>query len=77
MLYYRLQEWRRKKALELKVAAFMVLHNKVLPSICAYLPTTAEELLRIPSLGRRRTDKYGADTLQLVAGYKKEKHIKP
>lgn len=77
VLYYRLQEWRRKKALELKVAAFMVLHNKVLLSICAYLPTTAEELLRIPSLGRRSIDKYGADILQLVAGYKKEKHIKP
>ena len=55
----------------------MVLHNKVLLSICAYLPTTAEELLRIPSLGRRSIDKYGADILQLVAGYKKEKHIKP
>ena len=38
---------------------------------------TAEELLRIPSLGRRSIDKYGADILQLVAGYKKEKHIKP
>ena len=72
-----MQEWRRKKALELKVAAFMVLHNKVLLSICAYLPTTAEELLRIPSLGRRSIDKYGADILQLVSAYKNEKNIKP
>ena len=67
VLYYRLQEWRRKKALELKVAAFIVLHNKVLLSICAYLPTTAEELLRIVPL-RRLGRRAGAERLTLKGG---------
>ena len=76
VLYYRFQEWRKQMSLELKVPAYIVMHNKVLLSLCAYLPSTVEELRRIPSLGQRTIDKYGAAILQMVKAYKKEKNIK-
>ncbi len=72
VLYYRLQQWRKQLAEEREVQPFIILHNKVLMALCNYVPTSPEELLRIPSFGQRALQQYGADLLKLMNDYRAE-----
>ena len=72
VLYYRLQQWRSQLAQERDVPAYTILHNKVLMALCNYVPTSAEEMLRIPSFGQRALQQYGADLLKLMDDYRTE-----
>ena len=64
-----LKEWRREKARELNVSAYIVINNRVLQSIANALPACAEELLAIHGVGPATLERFGADILSLVENY--------
>lgn len=64
-----LKEWRREKARELNVSAYIVINNRVLQSIANALPAGAEELLAIHGVGPATLERYGAEILSLVESY--------
>lgn len=66
-LFERLREWRKSRADEEKVPAFVVFTDATLQLIAEVRPTTEPELLRISGIGRSKLEKYGDDVLALLA----------
>ena len=65
-LFDRLREWRKERAGEESVPAFVVFTDATLQLIAEHKPRTPEALLRINGIGRSKLERYGEDVLQLV-----------
>jgi DNA helicase-2/ATP-dependent DNA helicase PcrA len=65
-LFERLREWRKERAGEESVPAFVVFTDATLQLIAEHRPTTAEGLLKISGIGRSKLDRYGEDVLTLL-----------
>ena len=59
-------QWRREKAKELKLSAFIILTNRTLLTISDAAPLSAEELLAIRGFGNILYERYGEDILRIV-----------
>lgn len=68
-LYERLAEWRREKAKEEGVAAFMILGNKTLVCLANETPQDEDDLLSIPGIGKKKKADYGADLLNIINSF--------
>lgn len=68
-LYQELLKWRREKAREKDVAAFMILGSKTLVTLANEAPQTEEDLLTIPGIGKQKKGDYGADLLEIIRNY--------
>ncbi len=66
-LFERLREWRKARADEEKVPAFVVFNDATLQLIAEVRPTSERELLKITGIGRSKLEKYGEDVLGLLA----------
>ena len=71
-LFEALRQWRLDKAKENNVAAFVIMHQKVLVQIAATLPENEKELIKIKGVGKTTIEKYGQDILGIVNEYKKQ-----
>ncbi|MCD9873814.1 ATP-dependent DNA helicase UvrD2 [Streptomyces guryensis] len=67
-LYERLREWRADQAQRSGQPAFCVFTDKTLMAIAEAAPDEEGELARIPGVGVRKLNRYGADVLALCAG---------
>ncbi|MEV6946477.1 ATP-dependent DNA helicase UvrD2 [Streptomyces sp. NPDC051172] len=67
-LYERLREWRADQAQRSGQPAFCIFTDKTLMAIAEAAPDEAGELARIPGVGVRKLNRYGADVLALCAG---------
>ncbi|HEX5566500.1 MAG TPA: ATP-dependent DNA helicase UvrD2, partial [Streptomyces sp.] len=67
-LYERLREWRSAQARQLGQPAYCVFTDKTLMAIAESLPDNEAELSRIPGVGNRKLQRFGADVLALCAG---------
>lgn len=63
-LFQRLREVRRELAGD--SPAYVVATNACLEEICRRRPTTREELLEVPGMGRRKVERYGDGLLEAV-----------
>jgi superfamily II DNA helicase RecQ len=62
-----LKAWRLEEAKKHAVPAFTIFPDKTLRAIADHAPTTEEELLEVPGMGRKLLEKYGAQVLKLIA----------
>ena len=62
-----LTDWRRQRAKDDAVPAYVVLNNKTLDAIAASAPTSLVELSAVPGIGPSRLDQYGDEILGVVA----------
>ncbi|WP_247613363.1 HRDC domain-containing protein, partial [Streptomyces galbus] len=67
-LYERLRSWRAVQARRSGQPAFCVFTDKTLMAIAETVPEEPGELARIPGVGVRKLNRYGADVLALCAG---------
>ncbi|WP_107122018.1 ATP-dependent DNA helicase UvrD2 [Streptomyces sp. DSM 15324] len=67
-VYERLREWRERQARRAGQPAFCVFTDKTLMAIAEAVPDDAGELARIPGVGVRKLNRYGADVLAICAG---------
>ena len=67
-LYERLREWRAVQAQRSGQPAFCVFTDKTLMAIAEAVPDDEHELARIPGVGMRKLNRYGADVLTICAG---------
>ena len=67
-LYERLREWRGGQAKALGQPAYCVFTDKTLLAIAETVPGDETELSRIPGVGARKLERFGADVLALCAG---------
>lgn len=65
-LFDRLRDWRRERATEDGVPAYVVFTDKTLEAIAEFRPTTAEGLLRISGVGPAKVERYGEDLLAIL-----------
>lgn len=65
-LFERLREWRKTRAEEEKVPAFVVFTDATLQLIAEHKPRTPEALLRVNGIGRSKLERYGDEVLTLV-----------
>ncbi|WP_406006873.1 ATP-dependent DNA helicase UvrD2 [Streptomyces sp. NBC_00637] len=67
-LYERLRDWRADQARRAGQPAFCVFTDKTLMAIAETVPEEDGELARIPGVGVRKLNRYGADVLAICAG---------
>nr|WP_169801296.1 ATP-dependent DNA helicase UvrD2 [Streptomyces kanamyceticus] len=67
-LYERLREWRSGQASRLGQPAYCVFTDKTLIAIAEAVPDDEGELARIPGVGVRKFNRFGADVLAICAG---------
>ncbi|MFE0514734.1 ATP-dependent DNA helicase UvrD2 [Streptomyces sp. NPDC058964] len=67
-LYERLREWRAEQARRSGQPAFCVFTDKTLMAIAEAVPDDDGELARIPGVGARKLNRYGAEVLAICAG---------
>ncbi|WP_106968361.1 ATP-dependent DNA helicase UvrD2 [Streptomyces canus] len=67
-LYERLRDWRAVQAQRSGQPAFCVFTDKTLMAIAEAVPDDEHELARIPGVGLRKLNRYGADVLTICAG---------
>ncbi|GGJ10500.1 ATP-dependent DNA helicase UvrD2 [Streptomyces brasiliensis] len=67
-LYERLRTWRQDQAVRSGQPAFCVFTDKTLIAIAEAAPEDDAELARIPGVGVRKLNRYGADVLAICAG---------
>src|SRR5690625_3844927 len=65
-VYNYLKAWRRDKADQLNIPAFMICHNSELMSIAKARPKSPEELLQIRCFGEQKTTRYGEDIIVMI-----------
>ncbi|MGX5187667.1 ATP-dependent DNA helicase UvrD2 [Streptomyces avermitilis] len=71
-LYERLREWRAVQAQRSGQPAFCVFTDKTLMAIAEAVPDDEGDLARIPGVGVRKLNRYGADVLSICAGQEVE-----
>ena len=74
-LFRELRQWRNNKAKDEGIAPFQVLHQKTLIQIAVHLPDTVAALKTVKGIGKRLAEKYGAEIVTLVAGYRQRHDI--
>ncbi|MEU9555953.1 ATP-dependent DNA helicase UvrD2 [Streptomyces fumanus] len=67
-VYERLRAWRAVQARRSGQPAFCVFTDKTLMAIAETVPEDEHELARVPGVGARKTNRYGADVLAICAG---------
>ena len=65
-LFEALRLWRRGVAQAQSVPAYVVADDRTLAGIAARRPSSEEELLDVPGMGRSRVERYGTDILRIV-----------
>ncbi|MFC5718778.1 ATP-dependent DNA helicase UvrD2 [Streptomyces gamaensis] len=67
-LHERLHRWRAERASAVGQPAYCVFTDRTLLAIAENVPDSEAELARIPGVGKRKLDAYGAEVLALCAG---------
>lgn len=67
-LWEALREKRRELAESQGVPPYVIFHDKTLQAMAETLPTTIDEFARLPGVGERKLNKYGAAFLQVIGG---------
>ncbi len=65
-LFERLREWRKARAAEDSIPAFMVFTDATLQLIAEHKPRSEQALLRVNGVGQSKLETFGADVLSLV-----------
>jgi hypothetical protein len=65
-LFERLRAWRRRRAAELEVPAYVVLPDRTLRALAAAPPATEAELAGVPGIGPVKLERFGADLLAVL-----------
>lgn len=62
----KLMTWRREKALQAKIPAYCIMKTESLEAIADTMPKSSDELMRLPSIGQKRVEKYGKEIMEIV-----------
>jgi ATP-dependent DNA helicase RecQ len=65
-----MREWRRRISKEMSIAAFIIMHDTSLDSLCCVHPRTLAELRTVSGFGERKTELYGAQILEALAQFR-------
>lgn len=75
VLFQRLKKWRNDKAVELDLAHYMILHQKAMLLLANKLPRTLKALKLIKGIGKRKSEQFGDELLEIIDSYCQEKQV--
>jgi GTPase SAR1 family protein len=76
-LYASLKAWRNEKADELELPAYIISNQKSLMELANNLPATEADLKNIKGFGKKKTERWGKELLEIIAAYCKENNLVP
>lgn len=62
-----LKNFRKEKSKELRVPAFLIIHQSTIELIAKEKPKTLEDLKKIKGIGKRTIEKYGQEILEIIS----------
>jgi uncharacterized protein YpbB len=68
-LFFELKNWRDQICNEQDLPIYLVANNNSLKEIANFLPRTPQHLQMISGFGKAKTEKYGAEILEMVEDY--------
>lgn len=68
VLFEDLRKWRKSRAQELDVPAFVILSDRTLRGIASRRPSTLEALAGVYGIGQAKLEQFGSEILQVVSG---------
>jgi hypothetical protein len=71
-LFQKIVLWRSKKAKELNVPHFMIMHQKTVHQIVEILPVSYARLNMVKGFGKNKIQKFGEEILEIVRAFAKE-----
>ena len=74
-LYNRIKMWRDETAADLEVTPYVVITLRAIIELTNYLPTDSVSLLKIKGIGPAKVQKHGADLIEIVESFCREKKI--
>ena len=69
-LYANLKRWRYEVATEKGLPTYTILQQKALIGVANTLPANGRDLLKIPGIGKKIVENYGAKLLEIVDDYR-------
>ena len=68
-LFSRLKSWRDRKALETKLRHYMILPQKTMAALVTFLPQSPEAMGNIKGMGKKKSEQFGSELLELIQAY--------
>ncbi|HLP72935.1 MAG TPA: helix-turn-helix domain-containing protein [Bacteroidales bacterium] len=76
-LLNQLKEWRRDKASELHLPEYMILQRKTMETLAIIMPRSLSALKRVKGMGKRKSEKFGDEIVDIIAAYCREENVEP
>ena len=76
-LFRQLKEWRNIKAREMNLPHYMILPQKTMINMANSLPLSLPSLNLVKGMGRKKSESFGAEILNIIISYCKEEKIEP
>jgi hypothetical protein len=76
-LFRQLKEWRNTKAKETGLPHYMILHQKTMASLAGLMPQSLPALRQVKGMGKKKSDQFGEELLEIITTYCSEKQIEP
>ncbi|WP_163337235.1 helix-turn-helix domain-containing protein [Desulfopila sp. IMCC35008] len=74
-LFEKLKAWRAQKAQKDRLAPFHIMHQKTLIQLTIQMPDTLADFQKVKGIGKKLTEKYGAELVEQISMYRKEHGI--
>jgi ATP-dependent DNA helicase RecQ len=65
-----MREWRRQTSKEMNIAAFIIMHDTSLDSLCRIHPRSLAQLRTVSGFGERKTELYGQQILEALTQFR-------
>jgi hypothetical protein len=76
-LFRQLKEWRNVKARELALPHYMILPQKAMAALADGLPQSMTALKLVKGIGKKKSEKFGEELLDIIISYCKKEKIEP
>ncbi len=68
-LFNKLKSWRDRKVLETKLPHYMILPQKTMAALVTFLPQSPEALANVKGMGKKKSEQFGPELLEIIQAY--------
>jgi hypothetical protein len=76
-LFRQLKEWRNNKAREMNLPHYMILPQKTMVTLANYMPQSMPALNLVKGMGKKKSETFGEELLNIIISYCREENIEP
>ena len=74
-LFQILKTWRNDKAQELDLPHYMILPQRTMVTLANYTPLSMNDLKLVKGMGKKKSDRFGEELLEIIAAYCQKENI--